>query len=523
MNHPPILLHHWACPSSTHRQRAASLAKRLQQEQPRLDCSGSFAHLRAHRLGDAPVLHLDDFSDITVPAAYGPIDFLEDRARLRAADGDLILTRIEPAQGYESYCRDRLGLGSVRWLRAQTPDPRRHLAASSWIDSNVRAELRRADFRYVHPHMGSFAVWALADLLARSSGRDLEVIAPPPNLTKVTNDKLWVADVVSRLLGSHLLPPTRVVSNFSTLAWAVRELAVDAKQLVVKLTDSVGGGGNLVLDASRFRDLPLGRIRLELKSLLAPLEWRSQTNLLVGCWETDVLSAPSTQIWIPPLESGEPCIEGLFEQVIEGRQGLFVGTRPARLPPDLSQEIVDSCWLMALVFQYLGYVGRCSFDLILVGSDLASCAVELVECNARWGGTSLPMTLLTRLLGDWKETPFACLDCALPEPAPLRDEYPAAPTRWRFSRLIEHLGAALYDVRTGQGDLILYNPAAMIKAEVAIAGLGERFLAEPTRLSEHLHDLLATGSAGSMGRDVAGERVTPAFEERYRRFKAPAS
>ncbi len=356
--------------------------------------------------------------------------------------------------------------------------------------------------------MGSFAVWALADLLARSTGRHIEVIAPPPALSRMTNNKLWVADVVARLLGSDRIPRTRSVSNFSTLAWAVRELAADSKRLVIKLTDSVGGGGNLVLEAKRFQGLPLGQIRLQLKSELAPFEWHGETSLLVGCWETEVLSTPSAQIWIPPLDAGEPCTEGLFEQVIQGREGLVAGTRPAVLPADLAQEIVDSGWLVARVFQHLGYVGRCSFDLILVGPDLARCKMEFVECNARWGGTSLPMTMLNRILGDWSARPFSCFNCALEDidHVALLDEPKGNPID--FSEIVSRLDNVLFDPRSGRGELILYNPGSLIHRNIAILGCGDRYFRDPSLLQGTLNRVLKQPRTGSTAKPIPAVSVS---------------
>ena len=479
----PLLTHYQACPTRLDRDRARVIAESIARTQPRLGFGREFPQLVPRELIDAPVLHLDDFSEITLPETYGPIDFLEDRARMRAGEGDYIVTAIEPVEGYEEYCRTHLNLGAVQWLRAERGIPPRHLAASCWVDRRLRRELIRTDFRYLHPHMGSFAVWALADLLHRASGRELSVIAPPPSLTRAVNDKLWFADVVSRLLGEKHVPRTVSAANFVSMAHAVRELSRDSTRLVIKLTDSVGGGGNLVLDAERFRDLPLGTTRQTLKTLLEPLEWRGECDILVGSWETEVLSAPSSQLWIPPLGSGEPRVEGLFDQVVEGREGFFVGTRPARLPRAASQRIVDMSWLLGRLLQRLGYVGRCSFDLILVGSDIDTCDIEFVECNGRWGGTSLPMTMLTRVFGDWIGRSFACLDCELPRSGERGG--------LRFGWLVEMLGNRLYDARNGRGDLILFNPAACVHREIGVIGLGSRYLEDPRTIERTTLDLLA--------------------------------
>jgi hypothetical protein len=61
---------------------------------------------------------------------------------------------------------------------------------------------------------------------------------------------------------------------------------------------------------------------------------------------------------------------------------------------------------LALLFQELGYVGRCSFDAVLAGADLDSAAVHWVDANGRWGGVSIALTAANRLTGDWQRRPF---------------------------------------------------------------------------------------------------------------------
>ena len=38
--------------------------------------------------------------------------------------------------------------------------------------------------------------------------------------------------------------------------------------------------------------------------------------------------------------------------------------------------------------------------------NLDSGALLWIECNARWGGVSVPMTLISRLVGDWQSRSF---------------------------------------------------------------------------------------------------------------------
>src|SRR5690606_34224305 len=83
-------------------------------------------------------------------------------------------------------------------------------------------------------------------------------------------------------------------------------------------------------------------------------------------------------------------------------------------------RIAREAVLLASLFQQLGYFGRCSFDTILVGPDPATAEVHWAECNGRGGGTSIPMTLVNRLTGDWAETPLAVV---VPE-EPVPDRHP---------------------------------------------------------------------------------------------------
>ena len=142
----------------------------------------------------------------------------------------------------------------------------------------------------------------------------------------------------------------------------------------------------MVIDATLLRGKSLLAICKMLKHLIRPLCWDRRNPLLVGCWETDVIGTPSVQLWIPPRLQGPPMVEGIFAQVLVNCEGTFQGSCKADLPGPLGQEIVTRSWLLAELFQRLGYVGRCSFDLILVGDDLGSCRLEFIECNGRWGG-----------------------------------------------------------------------------------------------------------------------------------------
>ncbi len=454
VNRIPILAHHCAEPSRGQTARVERLAASLASEQPELSIRDAFRPLRPNRIEDAPALHIDDLSTIVQIDRFYDVSFLEDRARFRATAGEFVASCGPPNPEFQAYCQDQLGLGIVRWLHPRARENRLRVAPACWTDRDVRHELIRAvrngDLRYVHPHMGNFPVWATALLLRRASRRPLFVIAPHPGLTKRVNDKLWFAATVSRLLGERSIPPTAAAYSLSTVAHLVRQLAPQSRSIVIKLPGSAGGAGNLVIKSKRLRARRLGDLRRELKHRLVDLSWTGEGPVLVGTWETEVLTAPSAQLWIPPELEGAPIVEGLFEQLIEGPGGYFVGSRAAALPSDLTQEIATRCWLLGKLFQHLGYVGRCSFDMLLVGKTLERCEVQFTECNGRWGGTSLPMTLMNRLFGDWCSRPYATSICRVP-----------GLERVSFAKLLEHFAGDLFDERSGCGRFIFYNPGGI--------------------------------------------------------------
>src|SRR5690606_1403376 len=256
----------------------------------------------------------------------------------------------------------------------------------------------------------------LAAAIAERAGATVHVAAPPPGVTRRVNDKAWFARQAAELLGERALPPSTEAHSLAVLAARVRGLARDHDRIAIKLPSAAGGEGNAVIDAACVRDLPLAAVREALRGLLLRLGWPRPFPLLVSVWESPVCATPSVQLWVPHAWAGTPVVEGIFEQQVCGPTGVFTGAVPADLPEHVGIRIAREAVLLASLFQQLGYFGRCSFDAILVGPDPATAEVHWVECNGRWGGTSIPMTLVNRLTGDWAETPFAVV--APEEPVP---------------------------------------------------------------------------------------------------------
>jgi hypothetical protein len=102
---------------------------------------------------------------------------------------------------------------------------------------------------------------------------------------------------------------------------------------------------------------------------------------------------------------------------------------------------------LGFLFQALGYFGRCSLDATLVGEEVDSAVLHWIECNGRWGATSLPMTLANRLVGDWRMRPFITVHRAS-SPAFVQD----------FTAVLERLRPRLYRPRQSASGVIFLMP-----------------------------------------------------------------
>ena len=450
----PILAHIQARPEGRALQRTLEFADSLRHAHPALIADRAYVDLQASRLSEGASLLLDDMSGMALAERHPENVVLQERAVMRASSGDVVVTCTAPTPLFREYCRDTLRLGEVEWLHARAlRDPMR-LCVAAWTDRSVRRRLihllRGNRLHYLHPYMADRQAWTLARMLRSASRRPIKVIGPLPGICRLVNDKGWFARTVRGLFGRAHLPRTHLVYNVSGLAQVINHLADSSRTIVIKLPNSSGGAGNVRLPAADFRGCPPGGIRAELRRRLPLSTWVIPRRMVVSCWQSSVLCTPSAQLWIPPAGDGPPVIEGIFEQLMDDRTMKFRGSRSLDLPESVTEVLARRCYLLAALFQHLGYVGRCSFDLILTGSDLDECRLEFIECNGRWGGTSIPMTLMNRLSGDWVLRPYTTRRYRLADIG-----------RIRLSDFLSGLKTSLYDGTTGDGRVILMNAAGI--------------------------------------------------------------
>ena len=405
-------------------QRIAALARKLLADEPVLRSTEPFGSNVSPGLGSWPSLVLEDHSGISLydpeqEAAYAY------RALLLAGEGDQVVIGVRRSPAFERYCAEVLRLGAVDILTASAAWRHRSLAARSLRDpallERAAAQARAAGGLNLLPYMGTGGVWALAGAIAGRSGVEVRVGAPPPRLTRRINDKLWFAERVTEVLGRQALPPAYPAFSLWALTRRVLALAKRHASVAVKLPDSASSLGNFVFESESLLRLTSLRVLDRLRDALHSAGWRGRFPLLVTGWEQPVGANPSIQLWIPESTTGPPLVEGIFEQHLASEAGLFAGVVPSDLPPGWQRRLAVEAWRLASLFQDLGYFGRCSFDAILVGEDPACWQLHWIECNGRWGGTSIPMTLANRLVGDWTRRPFVVVDRRTAEPGPERE------------------------------------------------------------------------------------------------------
>ena len=413
-----------------------------------------------------PVLHLEDVSAIPFIDGVPGIEEYQHRARVRAEEGDLFASISPPAPGYEDYCREHLGIGRVECVQAEQRGTMSEVAlACSGGDAleRISERARAKDGMIIHPYMGIEAVWGLASVLEGEANVPVHVLAPVPSALWIANDKQRL-DEGARLIGlEDILVDTRWHATAEGLATSLRELASKHGTVGLKRTKCASAMGNEVhASAVILSEDEAGTLAL-VNRFLDRTEWPGDEQVLVVEWaETDL--SPSTQLWIPPLGEGNPRLDGVFEQLLEGPEKVFLGSRPSTLPEPVERALGEASLQLCVAFQEMGYIGRCSFDFIVVGDIHGDFQVKLTECNGRWGGTSTPMHLVDRLFPGERPAYIA------------QDVMDPSLVGVPFTQILERTRAAgeLFDPKTGEGRFLYYNVGPLTnKGKLDVISIGK--------------------------------------------------
>ena len=398
-------------------------------------------------IGMAPVLHLEDVSAIPFVSVVPGVEEYQHRARVRAGNRGLFAAVTPPQPGYEAYCREHLAFGAPELVLAESTDSPLEVATACRRGRALERLVTVASEHgglAIHPYMSIASTWALASDIATAAGVPTAVIGPPPATLWLANDKMLLSELVTSVLGDGWVVETHVTRTPGEMAERLRDLATRHEMVALKRTRCASAMGNAVFPAAAIRDADDVALSARVDDFLVGTEWEGDEEVLAVAWE-DTLISPSTQMWLPPFELGLPALEGVYEQLLEGEQRVFLGSRPSMLPNAVNERLANASVRVARALQSLGYIGRCSFDFIVTGDVHGDFTVRFVECNGRWGGTSTPMRMMDRLFPDGRP-PYRAQDF-------MHDDLVGVP----FAEVLARLGDEAFDVRTGKGRFVLYN------------------------------------------------------------------
>ena len=338
------------------RARRRDFAERLDLE-PRL---APFFDLRWDgQPARSPTLHLDDVSAIPFLVNVAGVEEYQHRARTRAEDGDVYAAVTPQTSDYEDYCATRLRLSPPRFMLAEPvrgPMAVALAAASGKAFAELVDATRAAGEMLIHPYMGTEEVWDLARQLATEAGSRVTVLAPPPPITWIANDKALFSEVVEMAIGRDWLVETRTTAEPAAMARLLMEMSRRHEMVALKRTRCASAMGNQVFQAADLRVKGVAGAERDVSRFLERTEWSSDEEVLVVAWEDTPLS-PSTQIWIPPSGGPPPRLDGIYEQILEGEARVFVGSRPSTLPAPVNDVLAGSALRVAAMLQELGYFG----------------------------------------------------------------------------------------------------------------------------------------------------------------------
>jgi len=411
-----------------------------------------FSRYQQYRAGQVessmPALVIDDFSAIPYIDGVKGASFYQQRSRVRAGTGD-IFTGSHPLDPfYEKYNQEQLQLGSPEYLLVEDAEDPFFLTQAILDSENAWQTL--CDFVRAHssfllrPYMGTQKNWELAERLVENTGTPVKVLTPLPSATRYANDKTFFAEAAKAILGPQSIPETVVCCSRVQVAAALLSIAQNTQKVVIKLRNTASAMGNRVFASKDLLERGPEYRRSVVDEFYGEFSCADDEKIVVMEWVEEVASSPSSQLWVPPLNEGPPRIEGLFEQFLLGKERVFEGSVHANLPQQVLDRLARYSFELALLYQQIGFVGRCSFDAILCGG--LDGELKLVECNGRWGGTSIPMSFMNRIFGSHQSVHYKARDYV--------DERLVGSD---FRVLQEIFGSDVYDANTNSGRVIFYN------------------------------------------------------------------
>jgi len=83
--------------------------------------------------------------------------------------------------------------------------------------------------------------------------------------------------------------------------------------VAIKMRNYASAMGNIVFDSSQLRYLSSPEFNNLVKTKLWTLNWNEKEPICIVHWYEEILTSPSSHLWIPPRGHGNPVVEGIFE------------------------------------------------------------------------------------------------------------------------------------------------------------------------------------------------------------------
>ena len=385
--------------------RIEKIVEKIKSQTPKISTFDKFGPNVRQGYKPGPVLYYEDHRSIALSTNRASNHY-QYRFLLLARENDILLIEKKRTKEYEKYCRETLDLPSPDIICLKGKETFSPLAKRC-IDS-PKSMKKLVDVAKINgclnimPYINTGWTWVLGQRIAELANVTVYIMAPPPWLTQKANDKLWFSERLVECLGVSSLPRTYYAFGPTALAGKILRLAKKHTKVVVKIPSSASSMGNIVIDTSHVKTMTISDLK---KYILSHIHFSGSYNiypLAVSVWDSDVLTSPSLQVWIPLQEEGRPIVEGLFEQALDPITHSFIGARPAQLETELKERLIYEVSVIASLFQKLGYYGRCSIDAVVTNRKVKQ-EIHWIDCNARWGGVSIPMTISQKLTGNWRK------------------------------------------------------------------------------------------------------------------------
>ncbi len=376
------------------------IASKYLRNTPTLDSTDIFGAGVTQGLLPGPCIFLGEVSSLESQASDRIAD-MEYLMTLIAREGDVMLLSGTRNTEFEKYRKDELQLGEIKvidtsgdalsQLTSKTPVP----SLQKLIDY-LKNKFTTENINIV-PFCGSPSVWALASYIASQTGLRVSVAAPAPKLCSLANDRLWFRDLARSLFGPEDIPMTKPAYGPDSLVQLIRAFAKRFSNVVVRIPDGIDIYCNVKMDSKKVMSCTDAELTSLVTGVLKDHDWDNKYPLMVEVWDTEMLSSPTVQVWVPVKGSGSPIVEGIYDRSLLSVSDRLVIAKPAAIPATNKETIVNEAIQLAYALQQLGYYGKLELEGVISGADFVNSHLHWTGCNGRWSGLTLPVALSNRL------------------------------------------------------------------------------------------------------------------------------